>query len=333
MSIKLVSYGVRKVEEEIFNNSNTFGYELKLVKELLTDDNVNLCEGADGVILRGNCKSDKNNLEKMKNMGIKYVLTRTVGFDHIDLNAVKDLGFELCARVPAYSPNAVAELAVSLAVGLRRKTFQMAANTSINNFIASDDFFANEIRLSTVGVVGTGRIGLVSIKSFLGMGAKVIGCDPYASPAVKELVDIVDIDTIARECDIILLHAQYLKESNHHLINKELISKMKKGVVIVNAARGQLIDTKALLDGIESGKIEGCGLDVIEGESSFFFKNLEGKEIPDTTAQKLAGYYPRVIITPHLGSFTDEAVRNMVEITYKNLDEYLKTGKCNNTII
>lgn len=332
-NIKLISFGVRKVEEDTFNNSNTYGYQLTLVKDLLTDDNVDLCNGHDGVILRGNCKANKTNLEKMKKMGIKYILTRTVGYDHIDLQAVKELGFELCARVPAYSPNAIAELAVSLAMGLARKPFQMAANSSKNNFVASDAFFAKEIRLSTVGVIGTGRIGLVSIKSFLGMGAKVIGYDPYPSQEAKQLIDIVDLDKLIKESDIILLHAQYIKDSNHHLINKERISNMKDGVIIVNTARGELIDSEALLQGLESGKIYGCGLDVLEGESSFFFKDLQGKEIPNQTAQKIASFYPRVIITPHLGSFTDEAVKNMVEISYQNLDEFLKTNKCKNTII
>lgn len=331
--IKLISYGVRDVEKDTFNKSNVFGYELKLVKELLTNDNVTICEGMDGIILRGNCKADRKNLEIIKNMGLKYILTRTVGIDHIDIEAVKELDFELCARVPSYSPNAIAELAVSLTLGLTRKTFAMAERTSKNNFVASDDFFAHEIRLSTVGIIGTGRIGLISAKSFLGMGARVIGYDPYPPEEAKKLIDLVNLDTIAKESDAILLHCQYIKEVNHHIINKELISKMRDNVIIINTARGQLIDSKALLEGIESGKIYGCGLDVLEGESSFFFKNLEGKEIPDPVAQKLASYYPRVIITPHLGSFTDEAVKNMVEISYENLNEYLKTGKCKNTVI
>ena len=331
--IKLVSYGVRAVEEAIFHNSNTFNYELVLVKELLTDDNVHLCEGANGVILRGNCKAHRANLEKMKNMGLKYVLTRTVGFDHIDLNAVKDLGFELCARVPSYSPNAISELAVSMALGLYRKTFKMFSNSSKHNFMASDDLFAKEIRLSTVGVIGAGRIGMESIKSFFGLGAKVLAFEPYPSDVLKNFATIVDLDTLAKESDIIVLHAPYIKDSNHHMINKDFISKMKDNSIIVNMARGELIDTSALIDGLESGKIDSCALDVVEGETSVFFKNFEGKNIEDKNIEKLLSFFPRVILTPHLGSFTDEAVRNMVEISYSNLDEYLKTGKCKNTII
>ncbi len=331
--MKMISYGVRPVEEDFFNKLNTFGYDLELVPALLNDDNVELAKGFDCVMLRGNCKADKTNLTKFKEYGVEYILTRTVGYDHIDLQAVKDLGFKLCARVPAYSPTAISELAVSMALGLSRKTFDMVAHAANKDFVAHDSFFAKEVRHSTVGIIGTGRIGLCSARAFLGMGAKVLGTDPYPSKEAEELLTMTDLDTLLKESDIVLLHSPYFKDSNHHLVNKDFLSKMKDGSILVNTARGELIDITAVLDAIESNKLYGVGLDVLEGEKEFFFKNLTGTTLSNPVIEKLVSYYPRVIFSPHLGSFTDEALTNMIEISYQNLEEFLKEGSCKNTII
>lgn len=329
----IISYGVRPIEESFFNSLNTFNYKLIFVKELLTDDNVVLCKGADVVMLRGNCKADKNNLTIMKDLGIKYILTRTVGYDHIDLNAVKELGFTLCARVPAYSPTAISELAVSLALGLSRKTFAMISTSSHKDYTAYDDYFAKEIRHSTIGILGVGRIGLCTAKAFLGMGAKVLAFDPYPSEEAKNLLELTNLAQIQKESDIILIHSPYIKGTNDQMINKEFINNMKDGSIIVNTARGELIDTKALLEAVESQKIAGVALDVIMGEKAYFFKDNTNKTLPDLIVDKLASYYPRVIITPHLASFTDEALTNMITISYQNLDEFLKTNTCKNNLI
>ncbi|MGL4394662.1 MAG: NAD(P)-dependent oxidoreductase [Brevinema sp.] len=331
--MKIVSYGVRPVEEAFFHSLNTFGYELVLIRELLTDDNVDLCEGADVVMLRGNCKAHRQNLTAMKKMGVQYLLTRTVGYDHIDLQAIKDLGFKLCARVPAYSPTAISELAVSLALGLSRKSFAMISHSSQKNYIAYDEYFAKEIRHSTVAIIGAGRIGICSAKAFLGMGAKVLAYDPFPSEEAKNLLTLTSLEQIQQEADIILLHSPYFKDSNHHLINREFLSKVKDGAILVNTARGELIDTEALLEAVESHKLSGVALDVISGESAYFFKDNSNQILPDPIVEKLASYYPRVIITPHLASFTDQALTNMIEISYQNLNEFLTTNSCKNNLI
>ncbi len=331
--MKMISYGVRPTEQEFFNRLNTFGYDLELVPALLNDDNVELAKGFDCVMLRGNCKADKVNLTKFKEYGVEYILTRTVGYDHVDLQAVKELGFKLCARVPAYSPTAISELAVSMALGLSRRTFDMVAHSSNKDFIAYDSYFAKEVRHSTVGIIGTGRIGLCSAKAFLGMGAKVLGSDPYPSKEAEELITMTSIDTLLQESDIVLLHSPYFKDSNHHMVDEKFISKMKDGAIFVNTARGELMDIDAVLSAVESNKLSGVGLDVLEGEKAYFFQSFTGKTIPNPTIEKLISYYPRVIISPHVGSFTDEALTNMIEISYQNLDEFLKNGSCENSLL
>ncbi len=331
--MKLISYGVRQIEQDFFHKLNKYGYELVLVSELLNDDNVTLAQGSDVVMLRANCKSDKANLKKFKDYGVKYILTRTVGFDHIDLDAVKELGFELCARVPSYSPTSVSELAVSLALGLSRKTIAMTANSQSKNFIAYDNYFAKEVRHSTVGIIGTGKIGICVAKAFLGLGATVLGHDPYPSEEAKSTLELVDLDILLKNSDIVLLHCPYIKGVNYHFVNKEFISKMKNSSILINAARGELIDLEALLEAIETNKLMGVAMDAVENEKEFFFKDLKGKSLPNPIVEKLLSYYPRVLFTPHLGSFTDEALSNMISISYDNLNEFLNTGKCENTLI
>ena len=330
--IKIVCFGVRDTEVPYFHNLNEkFGYELKLVTSGLTHDNVEEALGAEAIMVRGNCKADRRNLELLKANGLKYVLTRTVGFDHVDLEAVKELGLE-CARVPGYSPNAISELAVTLSMMLLRHTAYAANRTKERNFVVDGTMFSKEIRNCTVGVLGTGRIGLTTAKLFKGLGAKVLGYDVFQSDAAKEVVEFKSLDEVIAESDVISVHMPFFKDSNYHIINDEFISKMKDGAILVNTARGELQDLEAIIRAIESGKLGGFGTDVLEGESEVFFKDLSGQALKNEVFEKLVNLYPQVLITPHVGSYTDEALTNMIEISYENLREFLNEGTCKNKI-
>ncbi|MGL5268777.1 MAG: NAD(P)-dependent oxidoreductase [Spiroplasma sp.] len=328
----MVCYGVRDSEKEFFTSLNKkFNYDLVLVKELLTHDNIDTVKNAQAVMLRANCIADKQNLDKMKEFGVKYVLTRTVGVNHIDINYADQLKFKM-ARVPFYSPNAVSELAVSLAVGLLRNTYYMAENMRKKNFKVDDFMFAKEIRNSTIGIIGTGKIGMEAAKAFKGMKAKVLGYDIYPNDANKAVLDYVTLDELLSQSDLISLHTPYIPGQNENMINKDTIAKMKKGTFIVNTARGELINHEDLLAAIKSQHIKGVALDTLLNEGQIFFKDFKAKDLPIKVYQELHQLYPRVIFTPHIGSYTDEAVKNMVEITYENLAEFETTGKCKNDI-
>ena len=190
MSIKLVCFGVRETEVEFFNKLNKYGYDLKLVEKGLNHENVKEAIGAEAIMVRGNCMADRQNLELLSKHGLKYVLTRTVGFDHVDLEAVKDLGLK-SARVPGYSPNAISELAVTLAMMLLRHTAYTVNRTKDKDFTIDATMFSREIRNCTVGIIGTGRIGLTTARLFKGLGAKVLGYDVFQSDAAKEVVEFV----------------------------------------------------------------------------------------------------------------------------------------------
>lgn len=330
--IKIVCFGVRPTEVPYFIEINEkFGFDLELVTSGLTHGNVEKAMGAEAIMVRGNCKADRRNLELLKANGLQYVLTRTVGFDHVDLEAVKDLGLK-AARVPGYSPNAISELAVSLAMMLLRHTAYTVNRTSNKNFVVDGFMFSREIRNCTVGVLGTGRIGLTTAKLFKGLGANVIGYDVFQSDAAKEVVTFKSFDEVVAEADIISVHMPYFKDQNYHIINDEFIAKMKQDAILINTARGELQDIDAIIRGIESGKLGGFGTDVLEGEYQIFFKDLSEETIENPSFQKLVDLYPKVLVTPHMGSYTDEALTNMIEISLENMKSYLETGECSNTI-
>ncbi|MGL4773904.1 MAG: 2-hydroxyacid dehydrogenase [Clostridium sp.] len=330
--IKLVCYGVRETEVPYFNEINKkFGYDIKLVTLGLNHENVKEALGAEAVMVRGNCKADRQNLELLKENGLKYLLTRTVGFDHVDLEAVKELGLK-CARVPGYSPNAISELAVSLAMMLLRHTAYTVNRTREKNFTIDATMFSKEIRNCTVAVLGAGRIGLTTAKLFKGLGARVVAYDVYQSDVAKEIVEFMEMDELLKVADVISVHTPYIKGVNYHMINDEFISKMKDGAILVNTARGEVQDIEAIIRGIESGKLGGFGTDVLEGESEVFFKDFNNGQLSNEVFEKLMSLYPRVLVTPHIGSYTDEALCNMIEFSYENLRDYLNEGTCKNAI-
>lgn len=332
MNFKVTCYGVRPNEVEFFHKFNKYNYELNLVESLCNHENAQEAKGSDAVILRGNCKGDRQNLELFASYGIKYVFTRTVGFNHIDLEAARELGIRV-ARVPGYSPNAIAELALTLAMSLLRHVSHTVNKTSKGDTRVDATMFSKEIRNCNVGIVGTGKIGLTEAKLFKGLGAKVYGYDVFQSDAAKEVVEFVELDELLNVCDIISIHVPYFPGQNDAMINAEFISKMKDKAILINTARGELQDNKAILDAVKSGKLEGYGTDVLPNETNYFFKDFGSvANIEDEVVRELFELYPKVLITPHIGSNTDEALSNMIEISFDNLNEILTLGTLANAI-
>ncbi len=331
--IQVVCYGVRPTEVPYFHEINKkFGFDLKLVTLGLNHENVKEAIGAKAIMVRGNCMADARNLALLEESGLEYVLTRTVGFDHVDLEKAKELGLKV-ARVPGYSPNAISELAVTHAMMLLRHTAYAVSRTANRNFTVDETMFSREIRNCTVGVLGTGRIGLTSAQLFKGLGANVIAYDVFESEAAKEVVTYKPLEEVLAEADIITVHVPYFKGQNDHFINDEFIAKMKQDAILVNTARGELQDIEAIIRGIESGKLGGYATDVLEGEREIFFKDFEGQAIPNKVYERLVSLYPKVLVTPHIGSYTDEALTNMIEISLENLTVLLAEEECNNQIV
>ena len=166
------------------------------------------------------------------------------------------------ARVPSYSPNAIAELSLTLAMMLLRNTAYTTNRTSFKNFIVDSQMFSREIRNCTVGVIGTGKIGLTEAKLFKGLGAKVIGYDVFESDAAKEVLEFKSLDALLAESDIVSIHVPYFPGKNDKMINAEFLSKMKEDAILINTARGELQDNEAILEALETNQIGAFGTDV-----------------------------------------------------------------------
>lgn len=333
MEKKIICFGVRNYEIPTFNAlASKYGYDLVLRSEYLTDECVSLAEGYECVMVRGNCVLSKDNYRRLYEKGLRYYLTRTAGYNHVDLEMCKELGIE-SAFVPGYSPNAIAELALTSAMTLLRHVQYTADKSNSLDFKVTDTMFSKEIRECTVGIIGCGRIGRTSASLFYGLGAKVIGYDVFPGKD-NEIISYVDLDTLLKTSDVIVMHAAYIAGQNDNMIGENEIAKMKDGVVLVNVARGELLDGKAAVDAIKSGKIDGLAVDVLRGEKAIFnhvFKSID--DIQDEIVKEMIQLYPKVIITPHVASATDGALRDMVEVSLQNMEEYIATGKCKNTLI
>ena len=270
-------------------------------------DNLELAKGYD-VVNVITTVFDQPMLKKLHDMGVKCIATRTIGYDHIDVDYAKSLGMGVIHI--SYSPNSVADYAIMMMLmGLRRMPHIME-RANIQDYTLKGKI-GRELPDCTVGIIGTGRIGRTVIRHLSGFGCKMLAYDLYENEEVKQYAEYTDLDILLKNSDVITLHAP-ATDDNYHMIDASAIEKMKQDVVIINCARGALIDTDALIDGIESGKVGFAGLDVVEHESGLYYFNRMGEPLHNPKLAILRSY-SNVLVSPHTAFYTEEAVANMAE--------------------
>jgi D-lactate dehydrogenase len=288
-----------------------------------------LAAGHDAVCAFVNDRLDAPVLEALKASGVRFVVLRSAGFNHVDLAAAERLGLPV-ARVPAYSPHAVAEHTVALILDLNRKIHRAHARVREGNF-SLDGLMGFDLHGRTAGVIGTGTIGLCTARILAGFGMKLLAFDPVRNPAMEVLgARYVALDTLFAESDVVTLHCP-LTPQTRHLIDGTALAKMKTGVMLVNTSRGAVIDTPAVLQGLKSGKIGYLGLDVYEEEGDLFFRDLSGQILHDDVFARLTTF-PNVLITGHQAFFTREAMQGIAETTLRNLADLEATGESSNCV-
>ena len=314
--MKLAVFSYRTDERAYFDKFvKQYNVDAVYTKEAPTLETVSCAKGCDCISII-TTKVDAQLLEKLKELGVKFVSTRTIGYDHIDIDYAHKIGIGV-GNV-TYSPNSVAEYTVMLILMANRKVKHILER-SIGQDYSLKGMQGKELRNQTVGVIGTGRIGETVIKNLSGFGSKIMAYDLYEKDSVKEMATYVDLDKLFRESDVITMHTPLTAE-NHHLINAENIAKMKTGVVIINTARGALIDTTAFINAIESGKIGAAALDVIENETDVFYRDFKYTPIPNREFAILKSF-PNVTVMPHTAFYTDQAVSDMVENSIRSCIE------------
>lgn len=283
--------------------------------EPLSLENVGLSTGCDAVSILGFSRADEEMIKALKRNGIKYLCTRTVGFEHIDVAAATEAGITVTHA--SYVSSNVADYTVMLALMLLRRAKVTVIRGLVNNF-SLDETEGRDLASLTVGIIGTGRIGLGVMQNLLGFGCKILCFDLKENEKAKEYGEYVPLNELYKRADIISLHMP-LTDKNYHMIDENAISEMKDGVILINTARGKLIDTDALVRAIESGKVGGAGLDTVEGEEGVCHVDMKTRIVEKKNLFYLK-QFPNVIYTPHIAFFTEQAVSGMVESVFLGIE-------------
>ena len=317
--MRVVAYSIKKFEKELLAKANQRKHDITLISNPLSLETALYAEGKDAVIVFTNDDVSAPVINKLADLGIRYIATRSVGTDHIDLKAAKKRNI-IVANVPAYSPEAVAEFAVTLALALSRKLIPTVDQCRKFDF-SIDQHLGFNFHGKTVGIIGLGHIGVAAASIFKGFGCHILGYD-IARLSKTSFIKTGGLDKLLKESDIISLHIP-LNADTHHFINEASIAKMKKGVMLINTSRGGLINTVDALKALSTGRIGYLGLDVYENEKGLFLNDHRLDQTKDALLEKLM-HHPNVIVTPHQAFLTTEALHEIAMRTIQHLDEWQK---------
>jgi D-lactate dehydrogenase len=328
--MKVAIFSTHSYDRDFFEKFNkSEKTQLTYFETSLNRDTANLSRDFEAVCIFVNDKIDAKTAHILSKNGVKLIVLRCAGFNNIDLEAAEKYHLKIL-RVPAYSPNAIAEHAVALILTLNRKTHKAYNRIRENNF-SLDNLTGFNLAGKTVGVIGTGRIGMTFCKIMSGFGCKVIAFDTIKSDEVIEMgSEYKTLNEIWEYSDIISLHCPLTPET-HHLINENTFEKMKHGVMLINTSRGAVINTKDAINALKNGKLGYLGIDVYEQEEHLFFRDLSESIVQDDTIIRLMSF-PNVLITAHQGFFTNEALEQITTITLKNIEDFEKGNFLENEV-
>ncbi|KAG0287163.1 hypothetical protein BGZ96_008881 [Linnemannia gamsii] len=295
----------------------------------LSEESVPLAALCDAVCVFVNDCVDEPVLKLLSEQGVRGVFLRCAGFNNVDLKAAEKLGM-FVARVPAYSPEAVAEFTIAIMLTLNRRTHRAYNRVREGNFDLNSLLGFN-MHKKTVGIVGVGKIGLAVARILKGFGCNLVAYDPYEVEEFKALGSYTTLDDLLQQSDIVTLHCPFM-DSTKHLINRSSLKCLKTGAMLINTSRGGLIDTSAVIDALKSGKIGALGLDVYEEEANLFYVDHSADIIHDDVFQRLVTF-PNVLVTGHQAFLTEEALTEIAETTFQNLQHFADGTECKNALV
>jgi D-lactate dehydrogenase len=323
--MRIAVFSTKPHDQRFLNAANADGaHAMVFLEPRLSLDTAPLAAGADCICAFVNDTLDAKTIDRLSDMGIRLIALRSAGFNHVDLNAAKASGLTV-ARVPAYSPHAVAEHTVALILTLNRKIHRAYNRVREGNF-ALEGLLGFDLHAKTAGVVGTGLIGEVVAQIMAGFGCRVVAYDPEPNPRCAALgVEYLDFDALLTQSDIITLHCP-LTPATYHLIDEGALTRLRRGAMLINTSRGAVIDTPAVIRGLKDGVIGSLGLDVYEEEADLFFEDLSDRIIPDDVFARLLTF-PNVVVTGHQAFFTEEALTAIAETTIANITAFERDGQ------
>lgn len=320
--LKIAFFGTKDYDRTFFSEltkdkgEGTYNSEIKYFSSNLGPETAHLAQGYHAVCVFVNDNVSRPVIEELHDYGIRLILLRCAGFNNVDLNAAMEYGITVL-RVPAYSPYAVAEHAMAILQEANRHLHKAYNKVKDNNFALSG-LLGLDLHNKVAGILGTGKIGVCMARICKGYGMTVLGWDAYPNRELEEegLLTYVEKEELFQKADLISLHAP-LFPSTYHIVNEKSIAMMKDSVMLVNTARGGLVDTEALIAALKQGKFHAVALDVYEGEDTNVYTDRSDKAITnDITARLLM--FPQVVLTSHQAFFTREAMQAIAVVTMEN---------------
>jgi D-lactate dehydrogenase len=316
--MRVAVFGTKGYDRRFLGAANeAFGHDLHFFEARLDAATAPLAAGHGAACVFVNDRVDAEVLKTLAEGDTRIVALRCAGFNNVDLAAAERLGIDV-VRVPAYSPHAVAEFTIGLLLAVERHIPRAWARVRDNNF-ALDGLIGRNLHARTVGVIGTGKIGVLVARALrLGFGCEVLAHDLSPDPELVAIgVRYVDRAVLLAEAEIVTLHCPLTPETRH-LIDAAAIAAARDGLTIVNTSRGALIDTAALIEGLKRRKIAAVALDVYEQEADLFFEDLSSEIISDDVFQRLLTF-PNVLITGHQAFLTEEALEAIACTTLQSI--------------
>lgn len=323
-------FSTHRFEKDFLQQSAGSRHELVWIEAPLSSTTAVLATGCTAVCIFVNDDASAGVIAALAALGVRYLVLRSAGFNNVDLAAARAHGMPV-ARVPEYSPYAVAEHTVALVLALNRKLMKANSRVRDGNF-SLDGLVGFDMHGKTAGIIGFGKIGKVVATILHGFGCRLLAYDPYPDTTWEPAYGLrfTDVDTLCAEADIITLHAP-LTEATRYLINRARIARMKRGVMLVNTGRGALIHTRDVIEGLKAGRIGYLGLDVYEEERGLFFEDHSADILQDDVIARLMTF-PNVLITSHQAFLTDTALQNIAATTAANLDDLEQGRPCKNRV-
>ena len=317
--IKIAFFDTKEYDRTSFEKLAVSGIRIKFLETKLTEDTAELARGCDSVCVFVNDTVNAAVIDKLYEYGVKIIALRCAGFNNVDLNACKEYGIKV-ARVPAYSPYAVAEHAMAILQEANRRLHRADRKVRENNFALSG-LLGVDLHNKVCGVMGTGKIGECFARIAKGYGMTVIGWDAYPNKRLEEegLLTYVTKDELLSKADLISLHAPLImgEGGTYHLIDEAAIARMKDRVMLVNTARGPLIDVETLIAALKAGKFQAVALDVYEGEDENVYTDRSDEAMPHSITARLQ-MFPQLVLTSHQAFFTREAMQAIAVQTMEN---------------
>jgi len=328
--MKIAIFSIHSFDRPFFESIENSNHELVYFQEQLSRETAYLAKSFDAIAIFSSDTANEEVLQLLHSYGVKYIALRSVGYDHVDIPKAAELKIKV-ANVPEYSPFAIAEHTVAMILALNRKLI-IADNRIKQHDFSLGGLTGFDLNGKTVGIIGTGKIGSVLTKILHGFGCKLLGYDAIEDRSLESNYGLhyTSLDKLCRQSDIISLNLP-LNTDTKYLINEQQIFKMKNGVMLINTARGGIVNTQSVIKGLKTGKIGSFGMDVYENEKGIFFYDLSNSILEDDTLALLTTF-SNVLITAHQAFLTNEALEGITTTTMNNIDQWQKEGKSVNDI-